>query len=182
MPLRSTRRQLPVAREGYRAVGRIDRPWGLQGHIKVLPLTDFPERFKPGARVFIAGVERGVSECRWQSGRVYLRLTGVDAIEDAEDLRGKLIEIPDDDRPPFDEGEYYISDIEGCSVRTTEGSELGEVVEVLTPGANDVWVVHREGRRDILIPAIHDVVKEIDIDGRVLVVDLPDGLDPEVGD
>jgi 16S rRNA processing protein RimM len=182
VPLRSARRQLPVAREGYRAVGRVDRPWGLQGHIKVLPLTDFPERFEPGARVYIAGVERSVRECRWQSGRVYLRVSGVDAVEDAEGLRGRLIEVPANDRPTFDEGEYYISDIEGCVVRTVAGNELGTVAEVLTPGANDVWVVRRAGRRDVLVPAIHDVVKEIDIDARVLIVDLPEGLDPEPDD
>ncbi len=66
-------------------------------------------------------------------------------------------------------------------MRTVEGNDLGTVSEVLTPGANDVWVVRREGKRDILIPALRDVVKEIDISRRLLIVDLPDGVDPDTG-
>ena len=182
MPLRGARRQLPAVREGFRAIGRIDRPWGLQGHIKVRPLTDFPERFNPGARVHIGGVEYGVRESRWQSGRVYVRLDGIDVVEDAEGFRGELVEVPEGDRPTFGEGEYYISDIEGCVVRTVQGNEVGTVAEVLTPGANDVWIVRRDGKRDVLIPAIRDVVKEIDIGSRRLTVDLPDGVDPDAGD
>ena len=180
MPLRATpRRAAPAPRVGYRAVGRVQRPWGLRGELKVRPFTDFPQRFEPGARVFLAGEPRVVAASHWRSGSVYVRFDSVSNVTDAEALRGELLEVPEEERPAFTDGEYYIDEIEGCSVNTESGERLGTVREVLRPGANDVYVVARPGRRDLLVPAIADVIRHIDIAARRIVVDLPDGLDPE---
>lgn len=183
MPLRSARRSTPTAaREGFRAIGRVERPWGLRGHAKILPLTDFPERFAVGSRVYLTGQPRIVLECRWQKGRAYLRLEGVDRVEEVEAVRGELLEVPVDDVPEFAEDEYYIDDIVGCRVRGHDGKDLGVIREVLQPGANDVYVVERPGRRDLLIPAISDVVLDVDVEERTVTVELLPGLDPEGSD
>ena len=168
---------MPEAREGFRAIGRVERPWGLRGEIKVLPLTDFPERFDPEAQLYVRGEQRRVIRSRWQKGRVYLTLSGVERVDAAEALRGELLEVPADDTPDFSDGEYYVDDIEGCEVATAAGDSLGTVREVLQPGANDVYVVARPGRRDLLVPALRDIVLEVDVEAKRITVDLPDGLD-----
>lgn len=180
MPLRRARQPPPVeSREEFRAVGRVERPWGLRGDLKVLPLTDFSERFAVGARLFLAGEERAVVAGRWQKGRVYLRLAGIESEAAAEALRGELLEVRESDRAVLAEGEYYLDEIVGCAVRGETGEAIGIVREVLQPGANDVYVVARRGQRDLLLPAIADVVRRVDIERKEITVDLPEGLDPD---
>ena len=161
----------------------VERPRGLGGEFKALPLTDFPQRFDPGARIFIAQQPRTVQRALWHKGRVYLRCRGVDSREAAEALRGELIEVPAGERPPGarpDDGFWYLDEIEGLQVRTADGDELGAVREVLQTGANDVYVVARDDRPDLLIPALKDVIRSIDLDAAQITVDLPDGLDPAI--
>ncbi len=167
-----------MPRDGYRAVGLIERPRGLNGEVKALPLTDFPERFAPGARVFIAGAPRTVERCNWQKGRVYLYLEGVSDHAAAEALRGELIEVPEHERPRTAEAFWYIDEIEGLRVVTVDGEPLGTVREVLQTGANDVYIVDRSGQRDLLVPAVRDVVVSVDLAAGQMIVDLPDGLLP----
>lgn len=168
---------MPEAREGYRAIGRVERPWGLRGDIKVFPLTDFPERFDPGARVYVRGEERRVQHSRWQKGRVFVALEGVERVEAAEALRGELLEVPAETSAALTAGEYYIDEVEGCAVVSVAGESLGTVREVLQPGANDVYVVARPGQRDLLVPALRDVVVSMDLTLQRITVDLPEGLD-----
>lgn len=174
--MRETRRP----RDGFRAVGLIERPVGLKGEIKARPLTDYPQRFEPGATVYIDARPRTIRGSRWHKDRVYLRIDGVSGRGQAEELRGLLIEIPDGEIP--EEGAWYIDQIEGIAVETEDGRALGSVSEVLQTGANDVYVVEREGERDLLIPALRDVIVEIDADAGRMVVDLPDGLEPSTGE
>ena len=114
-----------MPRDGYRAIGLIERPRGLNGELKALPLTDFPERFEPGARVFISGRSRTVARANWQKGRVYLYIDGVANRETAETLRGELIEIPEDERPRTNEAFWYIDEIEGLRVVTGRRRRTG---------------------------------------------------------
>lgn len=168
-----------MPRDGFRAVGVIERARGLKGEVKALPLTDFPERFEPGARIFVGGQPRLVERCNWQKGRIYLYLDGVSDRESAEALRGELIEIPEDETPQTDEPFWYIDQIEGLRVVEASGMELGTIREVLRTGANDVYVVERGHRRDVLVPALSDVVLDVDIDAGTMTVDLPSGLLPD---
>jgi 16S rRNA processing protein RimM len=168
-----------MPRDGFRAIGLVERPRGLKGELKALPLTDFPERFQPGARVFISGASRTVTRSNWQKGRVYLYIDGVADRESAEALRGELIEIPDAERPQTNEAFWYIDEIEGLLVLDVDGSELGTVREVLQTGANDVYIIDRGARRDLLVPALRDVVVNVDLSAQTMTVDLPDGLLPD---
>ena len=177
MPLRIARRQRRLdPRPGYRAAALIERPRGLRGELKALPLTDFPERFEAGARVWIGAQERTIAASNWSRDRVYLTVLGIESREAAEALRGELVEIPDGQRPPAEQGLYYIDEIEGLMVHELDGRRLGRVREVLRTGANDVWIVDRGREPDLLVPALRDVIKQVDLDGGVIIVDLPDGL------
>ena len=166
-------------RPGFRAVGRIERSWGLRGHLKIEPLTDFPQRFAPGARVFVAGAPRTIAAARWHKGRVYVRIDGIASPAAADALRDELVEVEDADRPPFDDAEYYIDEILGCAVHGLDGSPLGALVEIIRSGPHDVYVVERPGKQDLLLPALRAVVRSVDLAARRIVVDVPPGLDPD---
>jgi 16S rRNA processing protein RimM len=165
------------ASQGYVAVGRILGPWGLQGDLKVEPLTDFPERFALGCSLYIEGFAYAIERCRWQKGKVYIKLSGIDSATAAEALRQRFLEVPEEDLKPLSEGEYYQFQIVGLEVRTTEGQALGKVTQILSTGSNDVFVVHGEGG-ELLIPALDDVIKAVDLDGGWIEVELVEGLLP----
>ena len=173
------REPLRMPRPGFRAIGLVERPAGLKGELKARPLTDYPERFDPGSTVFIGQRARTVQRSRWHKDRVYFKIDGVAGREAAEELRNLLIEIPDGEIP--EEGAWYIDQIEGIAVVSRDGRAIGHVSEVLQTGANDVYVVSRQDERDLLIPALRDVIVEVDAAAGRMVVDLPDGLEPRVG-
>lgn len=164
-------------REGYVAVGRVLRPWGLRGHVKVESLTDFPERFARGARLWLAGTERTVEHARSQSGYLYVKLSGIDGVTAAEPARGLLLEVAEATLPALAPDEYYHHQLVGLRAATVDGAELGVVAEVLPTGGNAVLVT-RGAQGELLLPFIEDVVKEVDLARGVIVVDPIEGLLP----
>ena len=169
---RPRRSPLDRGTPGYVAVGRIGAPRGVRGDVKVLPLTDFPERFRPGASLWVRGHRHEVQRSRWSRGLVYLGLSDIDSRDAAREMTGALLEVPEGDLTPLPEGQYYRFQIIGLEVCTPEGSSLGRVAEILPTGSNDVYIV-RGGPRELLIPAIEDVVREVDLEGGRLVVEPP---------
>ncbi len=157
------------------SIGRILAPVGVRGEVKVRPLTDFPERFDPGATVWLDGVAIVVRRSRWQGRLVYLNLEGVDDRTAAEALRGKELQMPEP-AALDQEGVFYQHDIVGLSVADLTGKTLGEVFEILSTGANDVYVIRGE-LGELLLPAVEEVVKEIDPAGGRMIVDLLPGLE-----
>jgi 16S rRNA processing protein RimM len=157
------------------SVGRIVAPHGLRGEVKVQPLTDFPERFSRGSYLWLDGSPRRVIESRWQGRLVCLKLEGVDTRTDAEQLRDKELMLPEAQDLAGSE-RYYLHDIVGLRVEDEAGSELGRVTDVLSTGANDVYVVRGE-RGELLLPAVEDVIKEIELSKKKLVVELLPGLE-----
>jgi len=143
----------------------------------VQPLTDFPERFEPGCSLYVDGVAYAVERCRWHRGKAYIRLSGIDSATAAEALRQRFLEVPEEELKPLSEGEYYQFQIVGLDVRTTEGQPLGKVTQILSTASNDVFVVRGEGG-ELLIPALEDVIKAIDLDGGWMEVELVEGLLP----
>lgn len=163
---------------GYVAVGRVSTAWGARGVVKVIPLADKPERLARGRSVGVAGHSRTIEDCRWQKGLVYLKLSGIDDREAALALRQHLLTVPESDLEPLDEGQYYRFQLVDLAVCNTAGDFLGRVTDVLTTGANDVYVVQGQ-RGEILVPATDDIVKEIDLErGRMVIEEVP-GLTPE---
>ena len=157
------------------AVARILGPWGRHGHLRIASLSDIPGRFASGAR-FLIGQDKYVSEGFQQQGKaLIIKLQGVESRWTAEELQGALLETPLEEIPTLPEGVYYQHQIIGLTVRTTDGRDLGTLVEIIETGSNDVYVV-RSTEGDALIPAIPDIVQEVDIVSGVITIEAAPGL------
>lgn len=157
------------------AVAEIVGVFGLKGEVKANLQTEFPDRFRRLAQVWIDGRPVDLESSRLHRGQVLLKLRGVDGPEAAEKYRGKLVEVPLDQAIKLPRGRFWIFQIVGLDVATADGEQLGTVADVLTTGANDVYVV-RGDAGEILIPAIKQVIKQIDLGERRITVDLLPGL------
>ena len=157
-------------------VGRVLSPRGMRGELQVEALSDSPGRFSPGGVVFLRGRRLVIDGCSpLPRGRLALALKGVRHRNQAEGLRGELLTVPEEMVPPLPQGEYYHFQLVGMEVVTGDGECLGLLTRVLTTGANDVYIVTRDGR-EVLIPAIEDVVVDVDVVGGRMQVELPPGL------
>lgn len=161
-------------------IGKIVKVWGMKGEVKVLPLTHDPKRFERLLSVFIVhpneeASKRGIRVLRYEKGGIILSLEGFSTAEEASSLLNCLVKIPEKDLDPLSEGEYYIFKLLGLKVSTDEGKDIGTLTDVLSTGSNDVYVV-RNGEKEYLIPAIKDVIKEIDIKGKRMVIHPMKGL------
>lgn len=161
----------------YLDVGRIVAPFGLVGEVKVVPLTDFPERFDTMKTVLVGESHRRyrIVHARSARGQVLLKLRGVDDSVAAEALRGEMLRVPLTEAVALDDDQYFWYQIIDLEVVTAAGQSLGKVVDIIKTGANDVYVV-RGSRGELLIPAIEDVVKEVDLKAGRIVVELIPGL------
>ena len=154
---------------GFLSIGVIRGAWGLRGEVRVGVITDFPERFSPGEKVYLDGRPMTVEASHLSGGDFILKLSGLSDCEEADGLKGRYLEIPRSQVAPLPEGTYYQFQVLGLKVYTTEGDYLGEVVEIISTGSNDVYVV-RDGGKELLIPALEDVVKTVDLkEGRMVV-------------
>ena len=156
-------------------IGRILAPLGVEGKLKVKIETDFPQRFTSGAKVYINQQPMTIDSAEWHSGKLVIKLSTIDSIEEAQKLRGKPVEIPRSQAQPLTEGQYYHFQLIGLEVWTTEGELLGNITEILTTESNDIYIVHN-AKGETLIPAIEDVVKSIDLDKGHVVIELIEGL------
>ncbi|WP_258955107.1 ribosome maturation factor RimM [Sporomusa ovata] len=159
-------------------IGKIVAPHGVRGDVRIVPLTDFPDRFYDLTKVLVDGVgELALESARQHKKFILLKFSGLDSINDIEHLRDKLIQIRREDAVKLPEGRYYIFDIIGLNVFTEEGNLLGTIIDVLQPGSNDVYVVKQQDKSEVLIPAIKEVVKKIDILGKQMIVKLQEEMD-----
>ncbi|MDF2648869.1 16S rRNA processing protein RimM [Paenibacillus sp. V4I3] len=162
-------------------VGRIVNSHGIRGELKVVPETDFPERFDKGNALIIVDSQNKQTPVTVQTSRLHknmfiLQFDQFSNINDVEKFKGSLLKIEAKEQQPLEEGEYYYHEIIGCKVVTEEGQELGLVSEVLTPGANDVWVVSLPKGKQLLLPVIDDVILDVDIANKTIRIHLMEGL------
>lgn len=176
------RNQQVIVPNGYLAVGHIIGVHGLRGELKVELYTDFPERFESGAVLFLGTdlEEVTIGQVRPHKGHLLLTLEGVDDRTAAEALRGQWLFVDEADAAELEEGEFWIHDIIGLRVETEDGAVLGQVVDVLPTGANDVYIVRPapgvNRDQEILLPAIADVILAVDVAAGTIQVRLPEGL------
>lgn len=158
--------------QSYFTIGVILKPQGLNGMVKVKPLTDDARRFLSLERAMLGGDRKvyTVSAAEVRGEFVYLNFEGVLTRDDAEKLRGLEIVVSRDDAFKASPDAYFIADLVGCRVVSTNGAAVGELVDVLQPGANDVYEIKTE-RGIAMIPALKDVVVSVDIENAVIVVD-----------
>ncbi len=166
--------------ESYISVGRIVRPHGIRGELKVVSLTGWPEHFNQYHSLYVErpdgkGKWFPVERSRLQGERVILKLSGVDNRERAESFRGSFLKIRKEESPVLPENFYYISELIGLEVYTSQGKRIGSVVDVMEMPAQDVYVVDI-GEREILIPAVKFFVKRVDIKGGRILIQPIEGL------
>lgn len=163
-------------------VGKIVNTHGIRGEVRVISRTDFAqERYKIENVLYIFMENKPPIEVKVASHRVHksfdlLAFEGYDNINLVEKFKGAMIKVPESQLQPLDEGEYYFHEIIGCTVVTEDGETIGEVKEILKPGANDVWVVKRKKGGDVLIPYIADVVKQVDVENKTITIHVMEGL------
>lgn len=164
-------------------VGKIVNTHGVKGEVRVLSTTDFPEeRYKVGNILYLFQNEKSkpievkIKTHRFHKTFDLLSFEGLGSINDVEKYKNYVIRVPENQLTDLDEGEYYFHEIIGCFVVTDQGDELGTITEILETGANDVWIVKRKNKKDALIPFIDDVVKEIDVEEKRIVISLMEGL------
>jgi 16S rRNA processing protein RimM len=150
-------------------VGQVTGAYGVAGAVKVLPLTDFEDRFDPGARLVLDGAQREVEWSRDGQAGLVVKLRGIENRTVADLFRGRYLEVPDEDVRALEGGRFYHRQLIGLAVVTPSGRRAGEISDVLERPANDVWVSH-DGPVEHLIPATKDAVLEVDLDGRRVVV------------
>jgi 16S rRNA processing protein RimM len=152
-------------------VGQVTGAYGLEGAVKVMPLTDFDDRFDTGARLMLGGTEHRIEWSRAGQPGLVVKLHGVDNRTMAELFRGLYLEVLEEERRPLEAGRFYHHQVVGLSAFTSSGERLGVIAEVLERPANDVWV-SRDGVIEHLIPATKDAITSVDLDGgRVVVAD-----------
>ncbi|MCH4123424.1 MAG: ribosome maturation factor RimM [Levilactobacillus sp.] len=170
----------------YYTVGTIVNTHGIKGEVRVIATTDFPEsRFAVGSTLY--AFQKGqtqptqltVATMRKHKNFYLLGFVDKPSINDVEIYKQSTLKVTDNELAASDlqPGEYYYHQIVGLQVVTVDGEKLGEIKEILSPGANDVWVVARPGKDDLLLPKIDDVVKKVDLDAGQVTVELMEGLE-----
>ncbi|MEH7349829.1 ribosome maturation factor RimM [Gottfriedia acidiceleris] len=167
----------------YLNVGKIVNTHGVRGEVRVISRTDFPEKryVKGNILYFFKENESTPIELIVTSHRVHknfdlLTFEGYESLNSVEPLKNGILKITEDQLHELDKNEYYYHEIIGCVVETIDGEEIGKIKEILSPGANDVWVIQRKGQKDALIPYIEQIVKEIDVENKKVKIELMEGL------
>jgi len=166
----------------YFGVGKLVNTHGLHGEVRVISTTDFPDqRFRKGNELLLfhstltEPVKLKIATRRSHKGFEILSFHGYTNINDIEKYKGGELKIPEEALMELEEDEFYIHQLIGCEVVTDEGEELGKIVDVMQPGANDVWVVKGE-RGEILLPYIDGCIKHVDVANKRVVCHLMEGL------
>ncbi|WP_066289119.1 ribosome maturation factor RimM [Bacillus sp. FJAT-29937] len=164
-------------------VGKIVNTHGIRGEVRIISKTDFAdERYKSGNRLYLfmpqskSPLELTVNSHRTHKNFDLVTFDGYNNINQVENMKGGILKVPESQLSALDEDEFYYHEIIGCTVTTKDGEEIGKISEILSPGANDVWVIKGKGGKEILIPYIEAVVKEVNVKEKMVIIDPIEGL------
>jgi len=164
----------------YFEVGQIVNTFGIKGFLKVKPFTDEVERFEELKKVYICKKEKleevEIEEVKYHKDMVLLKVKGIDDMNEAEKVKGLYLKIDRKNAKKLSKDTYFIADLLGLDVYSDENEYLGKVDEIFPTGANDVYVVKDEMGKQLLLPGIPDVIKEIDLEKEKIIVHLLKGL------
>ncbi len=168
----------------YVTLARISRPWGNKGEVAADNLAGGLRHFVPGTRLEVllpnrTALELELARAREHKGRVVLRFAGFATISDAERLRGAEVRCEKSDLEPLPDGEYYLDDLIGCSmVDASTGRVLGSVEDVYEPpGGVLLFSVVDDSRKEMLVPFAAEICQDVDLDGKRILVQLPEGME-----
>ena len=166
----------------YFDIGTVVNVHGIKGEIRVMPTTDDPSRFQLLDTIEIyqgsGKKEYPLESARPHKTLIVLKLQGIEDRDSAEKLKGGVIKVPRSQALPLEEDEYYQKDLLDMDVKTHAGEELGQLVQILETGANDVYIVRSKyaDEKDILIPAIKECILDVDLQNKIMTVHLMEGL------
>lgn len=163
-----------MSKTDFITIGKIIAPHGVRGDVRIYPITDFPDRFLDMDECYIDKKKFTITSARFHKQFVLMTFEGIKDRNAAELLVQKEVQVKHEDLVPLPEGRYYIFDIIGLTVYDTENNELGILSDVLQPGSNDVYVVDQEDGKQLLLPAIKDVIIQVDIENKKMVVNPPE--------
>jgi len=151
-------------------LGKVLRPFGVKGIIKIESYAS-PQRFLALKDISINGQTYRIEKASLRESFVYLKLFGIEDLTASGTLRNSLIYSLDLERPELDEGSFYVDDLKKCIVWTTAGQLVGKLIDVLSFPANDVFLLEDESGKEVLIPALKEVVKKIDLQVKEIIVE-----------
>ena len=161
-------------------VGQIVNTFGIKGFVKANPWVNDITRFEKLKKIYIKirneHKEIEIEEVKYHKNQVLLKFKGIDTIEQAESIRNAIIEIDRENAIPLEKGEYFIADLLESEVFTDEGEKLGILDDIYNTGSKDIYVVKNELGKTILLPGINDVIKEVDVENKKIIVHLLKGL------
>ena len=161
-------------------IGQIVNTFGIKGFVKVTPWVNDITRFEKLKKVYIKTKNEKkvleIEEVKYHKNMVLLKFKGIDTIEQAEILKNSYLEIERKDAIQLEEGTYFIADLLGAEVYSDEDVKLGIIENIYNTGSNDIYVVKNELGKSILLPGIPDVIKEVDIENKKIIVHLLKGL------
>lgn len=164
----------------YLEIGQIVNTFGIKGMVKVKPFTDDITRYDRLEKVYIKNKkgkkEYEIEEVKYHKNMVLIKFKGIENPEDANLLRESYLLVDRDNEEPLEEGTYYIVDLIGLDVYTDEGVLLGTLKDIFNTGSNDIYEVKDELGKQILLPGINEVIKEVDLENRKIIVHLIKGL------
>ena len=164
----------------YLEVGQIVNTVGLKGVIKITPFTDDIKRFDRLKTIYIVKKEEilkyTIQEVRYNKNLVFLKLDGIDTIEEAEQYKGCFIKIKREDAVKLPKNRYFIADLIGLEVVNENQEYIGQLEDIFPTGSNDVYVVRQKNGKQLLLPAIQSVIKKIDLDLKKIEVNIVEGL------
>jgi 16S rRNA processing protein RimM len=168
----------PADEPVFVVVGKFRKPHGIRGEIRMTVLTDFPDLLQAGHTIYVGQryQEYTIKGLRWHGGDLLVSLKELPDRTAVEIFRNVLVHLKSEEMPDLPEGEFYLHQLVGMTVQTEDGQKLGILKEILYTGANDVYLVESPTEKEILLPAIDDVVKEVDLEARIIRVHILPGL------
>ena len=167
-------------KQEYFEIGQIVNHFGIKGMVKVNPFTDDISKFENLKSVLVEKngklVDIQIEEVKYSKNQIILKLKGIDTVEEAEKYRGCYIKIARKDTKKLPKDTYFIADLIGLTVYTDENILLGKVEDIYNSGANDIYVIKSDDGKQILLPAIKEVIKQIDLEQEKIMVHLIKGL------
>ena len=164
----------------YLEIGQIVNTFGIKGMVKVKPFTDNIERFSNLEKIYIKNksgqTEYKIQEVKYHKNMVLIKFEGIENPEQADLLRNSYLIVDRETEEPLEAGRYYIVDMIGLDVFTDDNEYLGKLEDIYNTGSNDIYVVKNELGKQVLLPAIEDVIKNIDMDNKKVIVHLRPGL------
>lgn len=160
----------------YIDFGKITSTHGIKGEMKIYPYTDDIDNILNLKKLYINDKAYKINSMKFHKNMLIAKLSGINTIEEAEKFRNKVVQREIEDNEVLEEDTYYIKDLIGLDVYLEAGSLFGKVKDVFQTGANDVYVIQTLDKKEVLIPAIKDVVKIVDLAENKMIIELMEGL------